>query len=93
SREAFTWCVAARAWVRYGIDNMGMAEPSKGTVQGKIWNWEGESKMGGKLMKSHYTITEISPTAYTLKWEMSVDNGPWSQVLESKTTKTVKGTD
>jgi hypothetical protein len=69
------------------IDSMGEAETSKGTVQGDTWTWLSESKMGGKSMKVRFTIKELSPTAYTTKFEMSMDGGAWSTVMEGKAHK------
>ena len=43
--------------------------------------------MGGKPMKSRYTIKQLSPTAYSFKWEMQGDAGTWSTLMEGKSTK------
>lgn len=76
-----------KIYTYYGVDNMGMGELSRGTVAGKAWTWNGESKMGGKVLKSRYTVTEVSPTSYTFKWETSADGGPYALVMEGKATK------
>ena len=39
-----------------GFDSMGMMGQATGTVSGNTWSWTGEDKMGGKLIKSKYTI-------------------------------------
>lgn len=59
----------------------------RGQVAGKVWTWNFENAMEGKVMKGRATITEESPTAYTFKLEMSVDGGPMAVVEEGKATK------
>ncbi len=70
-----------------GVDSTGMAGSATGTVSGKTWTWSAEEKMGGKPMKSRYTIVETSPTSYTFKWETSSDGQAWTTVMEGKSTK------
>lgn len=69
------------------FNSMGMADTSQGTVQGETWTWTGEPKMGGKPIKSRFIIKELSPTAYTFKWEISPDGQTWSTIAEGKSTK------
>jgi hypothetical protein len=73
----------------YGVDNspMVMASVPKGTVQGDTWVYDDEAKMGGKTVKSRYTIREISPKSYSFKWEVQGDDGAWQAVMEGKSTK------
>ena len=73
----------------YGIDSSGMVPTtvSRGSVQGDTWVYTDESKMGGKLVKSRYTMKVLSPTSYTYKWEMQGDGGAWSTLMEGKSTK------
>ena len=42
-----------------GFDSMGMMGQATGTVSGNTWSWTGEDKMGGKLIKSKYTIVMV----------------------------------
>jgi len=80
-----------KAYTYYGIDNMGMGSGSKGTLAGDTWNWSGEEKMGGKVVKSKYTIKQLSPSSYTLKFEMSMDGGKtWTAPMEGKQTRATK---
>ena len=78
-----------KIYTYYGADNSGMVMTTvpKGTVQGDTWVYNDESKMGGKTVKGRYTIKEISPTAYTFKWEMMGKDGSWTAVVEGKATK------
>ena len=78
-----------KAYTYYGLDNspMTMASVPRGTVQGGTWIYNDESKMGGKPVKSRYTIKEVSPTSYTFKWETQGEDGAWQTVMEGKSTK------
>jgi uncharacterized protein DUF1579 len=79
-----------KIYTYYGLDNspMVMASVPRGTVQGGTWVYDDETKMGGKSVKSRYTIKEMSPTSYTFKWETMGDDGAWQTVMEGKSTKT-----
>jgi hypothetical protein len=67
----------------FGVTSIGEVEMSRGTVQGKLWNWTGEGKMQGKPYKIRYTINETSPNSATFKFEMSQDAGKtWAVVME-----------
>jgi len=76
-----------KAYTYYGIDNMGMAEQSKGTVDGNNWVYTNEGKMGGKPYHGRYSMTVSSPDSYTFKYETSDDGQKWSLMMEGKSTK------
>src|SRR5215472_6721395 len=68
------------------FNNMGEAEHATGTFDGKVWTWSSDFAMGGKNMKTHFIITEDSPTSYTFKFDMSEDGNNWATVMEGKGT-------
>jgi len=77
-----------KRYTYYGVDNSGMGgDLSYGDLTGDTWTWEGESLMGGKPVKGHYTIKQVSPDSYTWKWEMSVGGGPWTLMAEGTDTR------
>jgi len=78
-----------KAYTYYGLDNspMVMASVPHGTLQAGTWTYDDEAMMGGKKIKSRYIIKELSPTAYTFKWEMVGDDGAWQTLAEGKATK------
>src|ERR1700746_1242080 len=45
----------------YEFNSVGWSSAAKGTVDGDTWMFDGESKMGGKLIKSRSTIKMTSP--------------------------------
>jgi Protein of unknown function (DUF1579) len=76
-----------KAYFYSSYDSMGMTDSAKGTVQGDTWTWMSEPKMGGKAVKSRFTIKELSPTSYTFRLETSADGASYSTVMEGKATK------
>ena len=78
-----------KVYTYYALDSgpMAMATVSRGTTQDGTWVYNDEAKMGGKMVKSRYTIKETSPTSYTFKWEMLGGDGSWQTLMEGKTAK------
>jgi Protein of unknown function (DUF1579) len=76
-----------KTYTYHAIDSMGFDISATGTVEGNAWTWTSESNMGGKLIKTRYTTRELSPTAYSFKFETANDKGQWQTVSEGKATK------
>jgi Protein of unknown function (DUF1579) len=68
----------------YEFNSVGQSNSAKGTVDGDTWTFEGESKVGGKSVKSRSTIRLSSLDYAAMRSEMSVDGGPWTLVMELK---------
>jgi hypothetical protein len=71
----------------YEFNSVGWSDAAKATVAGDTWTFDGESKMGSKLIKSRSTIKLSSPDSATMKSEMSVDDGPMTLFMELKGTR------
>jgi Protein of unknown function (DUF1579) len=88
SEAILGWNGEEKAYKYMGFDSMGMMGQATGTVSGNTWSWAGEDKMGGKLIKSKYTIVMVTPTSQSFKWETSDDGGKtWKLAAEGKSTK------
>ena len=87
SEAIMGWNAEDKVYRYMGFDSSGMMGSANGTVSGNTWTWTGEDKMGGKLIKSRYTITLTSPTTQTFKWEASEDGKTWTTAAEGKSTK------
>jgi len=70
-----------------GFNSMGEAEDSTGTVDGDTWTWTSDEHMNGMTMKGRYTMKVLSPTSYTMKYELSQDGTNWTTAMEGKATK------
>ena len=73
-----------KAYTYYGIDNTGMVPTTvaKGTMQGDVLTFTDESKFGGQLVKSRYTLTITGPKSYNFKWEMQGPDGNWMALMQ-----------
>jgi hypothetical protein len=76
-----------KVYTYYSVNNWGEDELAKGTVDGKTWTWNAESEMGGKNVKTRFTLNEVSPTFYTLKFDAMSDSTSWTMLMEGKATK------
>jgi len=69
------------------FNSMGEAEESTGTLDGDTWTWSSEEHMNAMTMKGRYTMKVLSPTSYTMKYELSPDGTNWMTAMEGKATK------
>jgi hypothetical protein len=76
-----------KVYTFYGVDSMGWADYAKGTIQGKLWTFTSESKMGGKTYHSRFTIDEVSDSKNKFKWDLSEDGKTWTTMMEGESTK------
>ncbi|PYV79431.1 MAG: hypothetical protein DMG93_20840 [Acidobacteria bacterium] len=76
-----------KAYTYHAFDSVGEAANSTGTVDGDTWTWTADEHMGGMTMKGRYTMKVLSPTSYTMKYELSQDGSNWTTAMEGKATK------
>ena len=76
-----------KVYTYYSVNNWGEHELAKGTVDGTTWTWNAESEIGGKDVKTRFTVNQVSPTFYTMKFDASSDSTSWATVMEGKATK------
>jgi hypothetical protein len=76
-----------KVYTYHEFNSWGEADDSKGTVDGDAWTWTNDSKMGGMTMKGKYTMKVLSPTSYTMAYEISQDGAKWTTVMDGKATK------
>jgi hypothetical protein len=69
------------------FNTMGEAESSTGTVNGDTWTWLSDEHFGGQPMKGRFTMKVLSPTSYTMKFEVSQDGTNWTTAMEGKAVK------
>jgi hypothetical protein len=79
-----TYDPVVKVYRLYEFNSRGWSNSAKGTVDGDTWTFDGESKTGGKLVRTRSTIKLSPPDSATMKSEMSVDSGPWTLVMELK---------
>jgi hypothetical protein len=69
------------------FSSWGEAENAEGKLDGDTWTWSSTEHMGGKTMQGRFTMKVLSPTSYTMKFEMSPDGKQWFTAMEGKATK------
>ena len=70
-----------------GFNSQGQHETSKGTVSGDTWTFNSSANYGGQDIKQKLTMKVLSPTSYSMKFEVSVDGTNWMTFMEGKATK------
>ena len=76
-----------KMYTYHAFSSTGEAGSSTGTVDGDSWTWLSTEHFGGKAMKGRYTMKVLSPTSYTMKYELSQDGANWTTAMEGKATK------
>jgi len=69
------------------FNSQGRRENSKGTVSGDTWTWRSSANYAGQDIQQRMTIKTLSPTSYTLKFEISMDGKDWMTFMDGKATK------
>lgn len=79
--------VEEKVYTYFGIDSIGSNDSARGTMTAPdTWVYTGEAKLGGKTIKSRYTIKKIDANSYTFKWETQ-EGASWNPVMEGKSTR------
>lgn len=76
-----------KVYTYHAFSSLGEVGDSTGTVDGDTWTWTSDEHMGGMTMKGRYTMKVVSPTSYTMKYELSQDGTKWMTAMEGKATK------
>jgi hypothetical protein len=74
-------------YTRDGFDSKGRHDVSKGTVSNDTWIWTSQGNYGGQEIKQKMTMKILSPTSYSMKFEVSTDGTTWMTFMEGKATK------
>jgi hypothetical protein len=77
----------AMVYTSYYASSVGLVGTGTGTVNGNTWTWMVEDKFAGEVVKGRTTVTTLSLTQYTFKYEMADDKGGYTTLVEGKATK------
>jgi hypothetical protein len=70
------------------FDSTGRHVVMTGTLNGDTLTWNGENNYNGMQITSRFIIKMVSPTSYTIKYEVSADGGAnWLPFYDGKVTK------
>ena len=62
--------------------SLGRHDTSTGTLSGDTWTWTSTSNYAGTDVQGKMTIKTLSPTSYTLKYEISLDGKSWMPFMD-----------
>lgn len=77
----------AKVYTSYYASSVGLVGTGTGTVNGNTWTWMVEDKFAGNAIKGRTTVTVLSASQYTFKYEMADEKGGYTTILEGKATK------
>jgi len=69
------------------FNSQGRRENSKGTFLNDTWTWTSSATYDGQEIQQKMTMKVISPTSYSLKFDVSIDGTNWMPFMEGKATK------
>jgi len=69
------------------FSSFGEVEDAAGKLEGDTFTWTSTEHMGGKTLQGRFTMKILSPTSYTMKFELSPDGKQWVTGMEGKATK------
>src|SRR5215471_5153949 len=87
----FGYDTNTKVYTYQAYNSMGEVESAQGSLEGNIWTWTNERKVGDKVMHGRFTVKTVSPTAYDFKFEMASEGGDWTTIMEGKATKAPAG--
>lgn len=82
-----TYDSQAKVYTEFYVSSVGLVGTGTGTVSGNTWAWMVEDRLAGKAVKGRTTITILSASHYTMKYEMLDANGSYVTILEGTATK------
>jgi hypothetical protein len=65
----------------------GLRTSSKGSLSGDTWTWTSSMNYAGQDVDQKMTMKVLSPTSYTMKFEVSLDGKNWMTLMEGKANK------
>ena len=74
-------------YTRDEFNSLGHRGVSKGTLSGDTWTWTSTQNYGGQEIKQKMTLKVLTPSSYTMKFEVSPDGTNWMTFMEGKATK------
>jgi len=76
-----------RAYSFDAFSSQGLHQVSNGTLTDNAWVWTSESVQNGKPVQQKMTMQVLSPTNYSLKFELSSDGTTWMTFMEGTASK------
>lgn len=69
------------------FSSQGRHQVSRGTIKDETWIWTGEATYDGQHVQQKMTMKILSPTSYSLRFDVSVDGVNWMMFMEGQARK------
>jgi Protein of unknown function (DUF1579) len=76
-----------KAYTYHEFNSWGESMNSKGAVDGDIWTWTSDDKMGDKIVKGRFVMKMTSSSSYDFTYETSPDGSKWTMAVDGKASK------
>lgn len=73
-----------KIYTLYELNDTGIGDFQKGTVEGNTWTWTSAAIVDGKSVRGRATLKLPTPESATMVTDFSMDDGPWFTVMELK---------
>jgi len=87
TRSIIAYDSHAKAYTIFYASSAGLVGTGIGSLNGNTWTWMVEDSFAGKVVKGRTTVTMVSPTETTSKYEMADGKGGYTTIVEGKSTK------
>ena len=88
----YGWDAEKKVYRWWSFDNLGHSEAATGTLKDDVWTWTGESKLGDKVQKTRFVVSDAKPEGYAYDLSSSSDGKTWTSMMSGKTSKMVPKT-
>ena len=61
------WDAEKKVYRWWSFDNLGHSETATGTLKDDVWTWTGESKLGDKVKKTRFVVSDAKPEGYAVR--------------------------
>ncbi len=78
-KKVYTW---------WSFNSAGAVETATGVLENGTWTWSNDMRMGDRMVKARYVVTDTAPEGYAFRWETSEDGKGWNTLLQGKVSKT-----
>ena len=76
-----------RVYTFDAFSSQGLHQVSKGTLLTDTWTWTSLGFQDGRPVQQKMTMQILSPTTYTVKFEVSSDGATWMTFMAGKATR------
>jgi Protein of unknown function (DUF1579) len=85
--SVMSYDMAQKNYIYFETNSFGENVVSHGKVEGDTWTWENQSTINGKLMRTRFTLKQLSADSASYTFEMGTGDQPLQLIMEGKQTR------